>query len=88
MQAKKLKPASDAELELAKSPAGIRELINRHQVHSPLVRTVLRTTEGLSELDTMTLLAFYAISGMEDSQQSYADHMTRCAAPLMCRTEG
>jgi hypothetical protein len=82
MQTKKLKPESDAEQALAKSPEGIRELIRRHQVHSPLVRTVARTTDGLSELDAMTLLAFYAISGMEDAQQAHLDHMRHCASPI------
>lgn len=86
--AKKLKPHTATEVALASRPDGMRELIRRHQVHNPLVRTVLRTTEGMSELDIMTLLAFYAISGMEDAQQNQVDHMMRCASPLLMHPEG
>jgi hypothetical protein len=78
--AKKLRPTSEAEQALAQSPAGMRELLRQHQLHNPLVRTVLRTTECLSELDAMTVLAFHAVCSMEDAQQAQVDHLMRCSA--------
>lgn len=68
---KKLKPKTAEEAELAKSPEGMRELIMRHSNHSPFAHNV-----G-SPLDTMTILAFYAIIAMEELQDQYLELATK-----------
>lgn len=78
---KKLKPKTAEEAELAKSPEGMRELIMRHSNHSPFAHTaaklsLLNNNVG-SPLDTMTILAFYAIIAMEELQDQYLELATK-----------
>lgn len=86
---KKLFPENPTfkEAQAMSSVDEMREAISCHRLHSPIVRHAfdLAISQGLSEDDTMVILAFHAVSQYEHIQEKLIDELYRKPASYIIK---
>lgn len=79
MMSKKLKPQTELEADLAKSPEGMRELLYKHKIYNPTIHAccIEGKYQELSELDVMTMIAYYATIQSETYEEMCIEQLKR-----------
>lgn len=83
LQGMKINAKTAEEHELVETVAGMRYRIEEFRLHDGLTRRVfdLATVRGMSEYETIVLLAYSALCGREAAQDAYTEHLNLCATP-------
>lgn len=83
----KIKAQTAEETELVQTVAGMRYRIEEFRLHDALTRRVFDVARlrGMSEYETMVLLAYHALCGKEAAEEVYSEHLKTCVRPILMK---